>query len=100
MNEKELMKLKPAEAEQFLKGKIREAVARFEEDKEKNDLQLGAAFYNLAKLYASLLNCNRLQIKPLQLDEKGQKCGRQRKCFSTTQFVVLLQTEKQERQFT
>lgn len=73
MNEKELLKMKPAEAEKFLKEKIKEAVAAYEEDKEKNDLQLGAAFYNLAKLYASLIKCNRLHIKPIQLEEPGQK---------------------------
>jgi len=73
MNEKELMKMKPVEAERFLKEKVKEAAAAFEQDKEKNDLQLGAAFYNLAKLYASLTHCNRLQIKPVQLDERGEK---------------------------
>lgn len=65
--------MKPAEAEKLLKEKIKEAIAAYEQDKEKNDLQLGVAFYNLAKLYASLTKCNRLQIKPLQLDEQGQK---------------------------
>ena len=73
MSEKELMNLKPAEAEKFLKEKIKEAIEAYNQDKEKNDLQLGVAFYNLAKLYASLIKCNRLQIKPLQLEEQGQK---------------------------
>lgn len=73
MSEKDMKQLKPAEAEKLLKEKIKEAAALYEQDKEKHDLQLGTAFYNLAKLYATLLGCNRLHIKPLQLDEKAQK---------------------------
>lgn len=73
MSEKEIKKVTPAEAEKLLKEKVKAAAALYEQDKEKNDLQLGVAFYQLAKFYASLIRCDRIQVKPIQLDEKGQK---------------------------
>lgn len=59
--------------EKELKEAVKLANQLYEKDKEKNDLKLGVALHRLAKFYTTIIHCDRLQRKPVELDEKGQK---------------------------
>lgn len=60
------------EAEKQLKEVIKLARQMYEEDKENNDLQLGAAFHRLGKFYSMLIHCDKIPLKPVVLDERAQ----------------------------
>ena len=60
------------DAEKLLKETVQYAIKMYDADKENNDLQLGAAFHRLGKFYSMLIHCDRMPVKPITLDEKGQ----------------------------
>ena len=60
------------DAEKLLKEAVQYAVKMYDADKENNDLQLGIAFHRLGKFYSMLIRCDRMPVKPIELDEKGK----------------------------
>lgn len=64
---------KNAEAEKHFKEMVKLSTQLFEKDKTKFDFRLGTAFHRLAKFYTTLIQCDRMQLKPVVLDEKKQK---------------------------
>lgn len=64
---------KNVDAERHFKEMVSLSVKLYEKDKEKYDFRLGTSFHRLAKFYTTLIQCDRLQIKPVSLDERKEK---------------------------
>ncbi len=64
---------KNVDAEKHFKEMVKLSTKLYEIDKEKYDFRLGTAFHRLAKFYTTLIQCDRLQIKPVVLDERKEK---------------------------
>lgn len=72
---------KNAEAEKHYKEMVRLSVKLFDKDNDKFDFRLGTAFHRLAKFYTTLIQCDRMQLKPVVLD------GQKEKIFKTCEMI-------------